>query len=198
MGIVSFATLSDGSFVDPINSLKQCEDELRKAQQSLSRKVKFSRNWYKAKTKVQKLHHRIANIRRNFLHQTSSRISKNHAVVCIEDLQITNMSKSAAGTAEQHGKNVQAKSALNKAILDQGWGEFRRQLDYKLAWNGGHLITVPAQNTSRTCPACGHISAENRKTQAKFACVQCGYENNADIVGAINVLKRGEAILAAI
>lgn len=198
MGIVSFATLSDGSFVDPINSLKQCEDELRKAQQSLSRKVKFSRNWYKAKTKVQKLHYRIANIRRNFLHQTSSRISKNHAVVCIEDLQITNMSKSAAGTAEQHGKNVQAKSALNKAILDQGWGEFRRQLDYKLAWNGGHLITVPAQNTSRTCPACGHISAENRKTQAKFACVQCGYENNADIVGAINVLKRGEAILAAI
>ena len=198
MGIVSFATLSDGSFVDPINSLKQYEDELRKAQQSLSRKVKFSRNWYKAKTKVQKLHYRIANIRRNFLHQTSSRISKNHAVVCIEDLQIANMSKSAAGTAEQHGKNVQAKSALNKAILDQGWGEFRRQLDYKLAWNGGYLITVPAQNTSRTCPSCGHISAENRKTQAKFACVQCGYENNADIVGAINVLKRGEAILAAV
>ena len=108
------------------------------------------------------------------------------------------MSKSAAGTAELHGKNVQAKSALNKAILDQGWGEFRRQLDYKLAWNGGYLITVPAQNTSRTCPSCGHISAENRKTQAKFACVQCGYENNADIVGAINVLKRGEAILAAV
>lgn len=191
MGIARFATLSDGSFIEPINSFKRHQDALRKAQQSLSRKVKFSRNWLKAKKKVQKLHHRIANIRRHFLHQTSSRISKNHAIVCIEDLQVKNMSKSATG------KNVRAKSGLNKSILDQGWGEFRRQLDYKLAWNGGHLIAVPAQNTSRTCPSCGHISAENRQTQAKFACVQCGYENHADVVGAINVLTRGQAILAA-
>lgn len=191
MGIARFATLSDGSFVEPINSFKRHQNALRKAQQALSRKVKFSRNWLKAKKKVQKLHHRIANIRRNFLHQTSSRISKNHAIVCIEDLQIKNMSKSAAG------KNVRAKSGLNKSILDQGWGEFRRQLDYKLAWNGGHLITVPPQNTSRTCPSCGHISAENRQTQAQFQCVQCGYENHADVVGAINVLIRGQAILAA-
>ncbi len=147
--------------------------------------------------KVQKLHHRIANIRRHFLHQTSSQISKNHAIVCIEDLQVKNMSKSAAGTTEQQGKNVRAKSGLNKSILDQGWGEFRRQLDYKLAWNGGYLIAVPPQNTSRTCPNCGHVSANNRQTQAKFACVQCGYENHADVVGAINVLTRGQVILAA-
>ena len=197
MGIARFATLSDGSFVEPINSFKRHQDALRKAQQSLSRKVKFSRNWLKAKKKVQKLHHRIANIRRHFLHQTSSYISKNHAIVCIEDLQVKNMSKSAAGTTEQQGKNVRAKSGLNKSILDQGWGEFRRQLDYKLAWNGGYLIAVPPQNTSRTCPSCDHVSAENRQTQAKFACVQCGYENHADVVGAINVLKRGQAILAA-
>lgn len=197
MGIARFATLSDGSFVEPVNSFKRHQDALRKAQQALSRKVKFSRNWLKAKKKVQKLHHRIANIRRHFLHQTSSYISKNHAIVCIEDLQIKNMSKSAAGTTEQHGKNVRAKSGLNKSILDQGWGEFRRQLDYKLAWNGGHLIAVPPQNTSRTCPSCGHVSANNRQTQAKFACVQCGYENHADVVGAINVLKRGQAILVA-
>uniref|UniRef100_UPI000590505C zinc ribbon domain-containing protein n=1 Tax=Aquaspirillum serpens TaxID=190 RepID=UPI000590505C len=65
------------------------------------------------------------------------------------------------------------------------------------AWNGGHLIAVPPQNTSRTCPSCGHISAENRQTQAQFQCVQCGYENHADVVGAINVLTRGQAILAA-
>ena len=197
MGIARFATLSDGSFVEPVNSFKRHQDALRKAQQALSRKVKFSRNWLKAKKKVQKLHHRIANIRRHFLHQTSSRISKNHAIVCIEDLQVKNMSKSAAGTTEQQGKNVRAKSGLNRSILDQGWGEFRRQLDYKLAWNGGHLIAVPPQNTSRTCPSCGHVSANNRQTQAKFACVQCGYENHADVVGAINVLKRGQAILAA-
>jgi putative transposase len=101
--------------------------------------------------------------------------------------------KSAAGTTEQPGKHVRAKSGLNKAILDQGWFEFRRQLDYKLAWAGGHLIVVPPQNTSRTCPACGHVSADNRQTQARFLCVECGFEENADLVGAINILRAGHA-----
>ena len=89
-----------------------------------------------------------------------------------------------------------AKSGLNKSILDQGWFEFRRQLDYKLAWRGGQLIAVPARNTSRTCPACGHVSKDNRLTQARFACVCCGYEANADVVGAINVLRAGHARFA--
>jgi putative transposase len=106
------------------------------------------------------------------------------------------MSKSAAGTTDTPGRNVRAKSGLNKAILDQGWGEFRRQLDYKLAWNGGHLIAVPPKNTSRTCPCCGHISADNRQTQATFECVECGFKENADLVGAINVLRAGHAQLA--
>lgn len=103
------------------------------------------------------------------------------------------MSRSAAGTTEQPGRNVRAKSGLNKSILDQGWFEFRRQLDYKLAWAGGHLIVVPPQNTSRTCPACGHVSADNRQTQARFLCVECGFEENADLVGAINILRAGHA-----
>ncbi|MFA5352694.1 MAG: transposase [Thermodesulfovibrionales bacterium] len=196
MGIVRFATLSDGSFYAPLNSFKQHETALRKAQQALSRKVKFSNNWKKAKARVQRVHARIGNARRDFLHKVSTAISKNHAMVCIEDLQVWNMSKSAAGTTEKPGKNVRAKSGLNKSILDQGWGEFRRQLDYKLAWNGGHLIAVPPQNTSRTCPCCGHMSADNRQTQARFKCVDCGFEENADVVGAINVLRAGHARLA--
>ena len=106
------------------------------------------------------------------------------------------MSKSAAGNTDKPGKNVQAKSGLNRSILDQGWFEFRRQLAYKLAWNGGWLIAVPAQNTSRTCPCCGQVSADNRQTQARFVCVKCGYENNADLVGAINILARGHRVLA--
>jgi len=106
------------------------------------------------------------------------------------------MSKSAAGTSEAPGRNVRVKSGLNKAILDQGWFEFRRQLQYKLDWNGGILIAVPPQNTSRTCPACGHVSKDNRQTQADFICVECGYENNADMVGAINILRAGHARLA--
>jgi len=151
MGVTRFATLSDGTFYAPLNSFKRHETALRKAQQAMSRKTKFSNNWKKAKARVQKIHARIGNVRRDYLHKATTTISQNHAMVCIEDLQVRNMSKSAAGTTEQPGRNVRAKSGLNKAILDQGWFEFRRQLDYKLAWAGGHLIVVPPQNTSRTC-----------------------------------------------
>ena len=88
---------------------------------------------------------------------------------------------------------MRAKSGLNQSILDQGWFEFRRQLDYKLAWNGGHLIAVPPHNTSRTCLCCGHVSADNRRRQEWFSCVECGFEENADVVGAINILRAGHA-----
>jgi putative transposase len=196
MGIARFATLSDGTFVAPINSFKRHETRLRKAQQALSRKVKFSNNWKKAKARVQRIHSRIGNARRDYLHKTSTAISQNHAMVCIEDLQVRNMSKSAAGSADAPGRNVRAKSGLNKSILDQGWFEFRRQLDYKLAWQGGWLVAVPPQNTSRTCPCCGRVSKDNRQTQARFECVACGFEENADVVGAINVLRAGHARLA--
>ncbi|MFA7607048.1 MAG: transposase [Rhodocyclaceae bacterium] len=196
MGIARFATLSDGTFYAPINSFKKHEVALRKAQQAMSRKTKFSRNWKKAKARVQRIHARIGNARRDYLHKATTTISQNHAMVCIEDLQVRNMSRSAAGTAEAQGKNVRAKSGLNKSILDQGWGEFRRQLDYKLAWNGGILVAVPPRNTSRTCPCCAHVSADNRRTQARFRCVECGFEENADLVGAINVLRAGHARFA--
>jgi putative transposase len=196
MGIARFATLSDGSYFAPLNSFKRQQQALVKAQRSMSRKTKYSNNWKKAKADVQRIHFRIGNARRDYLHKTSNTISQNHAIVCIEDLQVRNMSKSAAGTVEAPGKNVRRKSGLNQSILDQGWFEFRRQLDYKLAWNGGHLIAVPPRNTSRSCPACGHVSADNRQTQAQFECVECGYENNADVVGAINILRAGHARLA--
>ena len=159
----------------------------------MSRKVKFSNNWKQAKAHVQRIHARIGNARRDYLHKTTTTISQNHAMVCIEDLQVRNLSRSAAGTVAAPGRNVKAKSGLNKSILDQGWFEFRRQLDYKLQWQGGYLVAVPPQNTSRTCSSCGHVSADNRKTQAKFECVECGFEENADLVGAINVLRAGHA-----
>ena len=196
MGIARFVTLSDGSHLDPLNSFKKHQQRLKRYQRRMARKVKFSQNWKKAKAKVTQIHIDIGNARKDYLHKASATISQNHAIVCIEDLQVRNMSKSSKGNAEQHGKQVRQKSGLNRAILDQGWGEFRRQLDYKLAWRGGHLIAVPPHNTSRTCPACGHVSADNRQTQARFKCVACGYENHADVVGAINVLERGQRLLA--
>jgi putative transposase len=196
VGIARFATLSDGNYAAPLNSFKTHQQRLAHYQRRMSRKQKFSNNWKKAKTKVQKLHTAIANARKDFLHKTSTTISQNHALVCIEDLQVKNMSKSAKGNREQPGKKVAQKSGLNRSILDQGWGEFRRQLEYKAQWNGGILLAVPPHNTSRTCPCCGYVSKENRQTQAKFQCVDCDYENHADVVGAINILERGYRLLA--
>jgi putative transposase len=86
------------------------------------------------------------------LHKASTAISKNHALVCIEDLKVRNMSGSAAGSTDAPGRNVRNKSGLNKSILDQVWNAFRRQLDCKLAWNGGHLIAVPPQNIKPDLP----------------------------------------------
>jgi putative transposase len=196
IGVARFATLSDGTYLAPLNSFKKHEARLRRYHRAMSRKKKFSNNWKKAKASVQRIHVLIANARCDFLHKATTTISKNHAMVCIEDLQVRNMSRSAGGSIEQPGKNVRAKSGLNKSILDQGWFEFRRQLDYKLAWNGGWLVAVPPQNTSRTCPTCGCIAADNRLTQAHFACVACRFEENADLVGAINILARGHRVAA--
>jgi putative transposase len=117
-------------------------------------------------------------------------------MVCVEDLKVRNLSKSAKGTAEAPGQRVRAKSGLNKFILDQGWFEFRRQLQYKLGWNGGVLVAVPPHNSSTTCPKCEHVAAQNRRTQTQFKCVNCGYEQNADVVGAMNVLARGHRVAA--
>ncbi len=196
MGVARFATLSDGTFYAPLNSFKRHETALCKAQQAMSRKIKFSNNWKKAKARIQKIHSRIGNARRDSLHTVTTTISKNHAMVCIEELQVRNMSQSASGAADAPGRNVRAKPGLNKSILDQGWFEFRRQLEYKMEWRGGWLLVVPPQNTSRTCPCCGHGSADNRRTQAQFMCVECGFEENADLVGAINVLRAGHARIA--
>lgn len=195
-GVTLFATLSDGTMFEPVNAFRKNAAKLAKYQRRLSRKTKFSSNWKKQKQKISRLHQRVAHARNDFLHKTSTIISKNHAMIVIEDLKVTNMSKSAAGTVEAPGRSVKAKSGLNKSILDQGWGEFRRQLEYKQAWRGGDVLAINPRNTSRTCPACSNVSAENRKTQSKFECVECGYAENADLNAAINILRAGHARLA--
>ena len=196
VGITQFVTFSDGRAIAPLHSFKKHQQRLARYQRRMSRKVKFSNNWKKAKAKVQRIHSDIAQARRDYLHKITTTISQNHALVCIEDLQIKNMSTSAKGTADKPGTKVKQKSGLNRAILDQGWGEFRRQLGYKVPWHGGQLIAVPPHYTSQTCPCCGHVAKDNRQTQSMFVCVLCGYTNHADVVGAINILAAGHAVLA--
>lgn len=196
MGISSFVTTSAGEHISPINAFRKLEARLKRLQRKLSKKKRFSQNWRKIKTKIQRLHQKIGHIRKDFLHKTSTLLSKNHASIVVEALKVVNMSKSESGTKESPGRCVKAKSGLNKSILDQGWGEFKRQLGYKLDWNGGDLIEVPARYTSQQCSACGHTTKENRTSQAKFECISCGHKTHADVNAAKNILAAGHAVLA--
>ena len=189
LGVAHFVTLSDGSFVTSPNSFCKYEKKLAKLQRRMSRRTKFSVNWQKLKAQLQRLYRKIANIRNDFLHKLTTTISKNHAVVVIEDLKVQNMTRSASSTAG-------AKTRLNKSILDQGWYEFRRQLEYKLSWLCGQLRVVQPQYTSQMCSHCGYVDKHNRISQANFKCISCGSEFNADYNAALNILAAGQAVTA--
>ena len=195
-GVKCFAAFSDGTLVEGVSSFRRHEEKLAREQRKLARMEKGSQNWKKQKRRISRLHHTIANVRSEFLHKLSTGISKSHAKVYVEELRIRNMSASARGTIEQPGRNVKAKSGLNKSILDQGWNEFRRQLDYKLLWQGGMLKEVDCRYTSQTCSQCGHTARENRRSQAEFECLSCGHKGHADVNAAKNILTVGQTGMA--
>ncbi|MGP3734437.1 RNA-guided endonuclease InsQ/TnpB family protein [Streptomyces sp. GDS52] len=123
-------------------------------------------------------------------HQTTTRLARTYGVIVVEQLNITNMVKSARGTVEEPGKNVKAKAGLNRSISQEAWGRTVTMLAYKLARHGGELVKVPAPNTSRRCSACGTITPGSREDQATFVCKNpgCGFEANADWNAARNIL----------
>ncbi|MEN8227586.1 MAG: transposase [Bacteroidota bacterium] len=196
VGVKCFAAFSDGTKVEGVHSFRKHEERLAREQRKLSRMKRGSENWKKQKRKISKLHHTIANVRQDFLHKLSTEIGKNHAKVYVEGLEIRNMSASAKGTIEKPGRNVKAKLGLNKSILDQGWFEFKRQLEYKLFWSGGMLVEVNPRHTSQRCSCCDYTAKENRISQALFRCQVCGHEENADINAAKNVLTVGQTGMA--
>jgi putative transposase len=124
LGIATFAAFSDGTLHPPLNAYRHAAKKKARMQRKLAGMVKYSQNWKKQQQRIAQLDSRIANCRHDFLHKLSTETSKNHAVIVIEDLQVAHMSRSARGTMEEPGRNVAAKSGLNKAILDQGWGRF--------------------------------------------------------------------------
>jgi putative transposase len=190
-GVAVFAAMSNGVNIAPVNHGKKALKALRKAQRNLSRKKRGSSNRRKAIRRVAKIQIRVANARKNFLHEQTTAIANSHGTVVLEALKVRNMSASAKGTIAEPGKMVRQKSGLNRAILDQGWGMFSRFLGYKLADRGGRLIEVPAAYTSQTCAECGVVDARSRLDQARFGCVGCGHRANADTNAAIIILKRG-------
>ena len=135
---------------------------------------------------VAKLYRRITHIRDNWKHHVSCDLASRFGTVCVEDLKIRNMMKSAKGTMEKPGKNVKAKSSLNRGIAESGWGRLRWMLDYK-----AHRVEkVDPAYTSQRCHQCGHVAEENRREE-RFKCVSCGYAGNADINAAFNILALG-------
>lgn len=115
-------------------------------------------------------------------------------MVYVEDLKVRHMTASAKGTIDDPGRRVKQKSGLNKAMLRFSPHQLVSSLEWALLKHGGYVTKVNPAYTSQTCPSCGHCEKENRPTQAKFECRQCGYTNNADVVGAINVLNRGRTV----
>jgi len=189
-GVVNFAYLSDGTFFKPL-VLEYYEMKLKEAQRELSRKVKFSKNWQKQVAVVGSWHRKIARCHDDHTSKVSTIIGDKQAYPILEALKIMNMTASAAGTVDAPGKNVAAKSGLNRSILDQRWGQFDRKLTYKEKWRGGLVIKVPPHYTSQDCPECNHRDPGNRKTRETFCCLKCGYIAPADFVAARNILRRG-------
>jgi putative transposase len=196
LGLKTFATASDGSQITPLAALEKKQRRLKRYQRAVSRKCKGSKNRRKAVDRLAKLHREISRQRTDWLHKLTTKLANCHAVIAIEDLNIHSMAASAKGSVDAPGKNVMAKAGLNRAILSSGWGEFRRQLAYKLAWRGGELIRVDPRFTSQRCSSCGQASALNRLSQSSFRCVDCGYADNADLNAAKNILTAGYAAWA--
>ena len=168
LGLAAFAATSQGDLVPPLAALARQQVRLRRYQRSVSRKKKGSSNRRRAVSRLGALHRRIAHQRADWLHKLTTGLADRHAVVALEDLRIKNMSASARGTAAQPGKNVSQKAGLNRGILDAAWGEFARQLTYKVQWRGGRVILVDAAYTSRTCRVCAHESADNPRGSLSF------------------------------
>ncbi|TDD03565.1 transposase [Nonomuraea deserti] len=197
MGVASLVTTSDGVHVANARHLAVTADRLAAAQREPARKKRGSRRRRKAVARVAALHGKVRRQRLDGAHKAALALMGCYDVIVHEDLRITNMTRSAAGTSERPGRNVAQKSGLNRSILDAGWGVFLTVLAHKAESAGRKLIAVNPAGTSRTCSRCGHCARENRVTQAEFACTACGHTAHADVDAAINILRAGLALRQA-
>ncbi|MBG0824326.1 transposase [Planomonospora sp. ID91781] len=197
LGIASLVTTSDGGHIANPRHLAASADRLAAAQRDLAHKQRGSRRRRKAVARVAALHAQVRRQRLDHAHKTALALVRDYDLIVHEALKVANMTRSASGTAEQPGRNVAAKSGLNRSILDAGWGVFLTVLADKAESAGRELIAVEPRNTSRTCSRCGHCAKENRLTQAAFACTACGHAAHADVNAAVNILRAGLALREA-
>ncbi|MEF9908476.1 RNA-guided endonuclease InsQ/TnpB family protein [Streptomyces sp. P9-A2] len=202
MGIANFLADSNGGFVDNPRHGRKAATRLEAAQQALARfprvrRDKRTANHQRAVNKVAGLHRKVRRQRLDHAHKTALDLVREHDLIAHEDLRIRNMVRAPAPRPDPGRpggflpNGAAAKAGLNHSISDAGWGVFLTILHAKAESAGREVIAVDPRNTSRTCPQCGHVSAENRPTQEKFHCVSCGHHAHADTVGALNVLRAG-------
>jgi putative transposase len=173
LGIRWLATLSDGTTFENPRPLAQAQRQLKRLQRSVSRKKKGSKNRKNAVRKLARRHARIAHLRENALHQISAAISKRFGVVGAEDLALGAM-----------GEN----RSLARALKDGALGKLRRQITYKVAWNGGRLVWVDRfYPSSKTCSGCGAVKETLGLGQRIYQCPRCGLSIDRDLNAAINL-----------
>ncbi|MGW2571860.1 RNA-guided endonuclease InsQ/TnpB family protein [Streptomyces sp. NPDC001537] len=181
-GITALVTLSTGEKIINPKFEKKDRTRLARAQRELSRKKKGSRNRDRARVRVARIHARIADRRRDFLHKLSTRLVRENQTIVIEDLSVRNMLKNRA---------------LARAISDASWGELRSMLEYKAQWYGRALIAVDRwYPSSRTCSACGHLVAKLPLSIREWTCTACGAIHDRDENAAKNILAAGLAVSA--
>lgn len=199
VGIASFLTTSDGEHVPNPRHGRTSADRLATAQQALARCKRGSSRRKKARERVAAAHRKVRRQRLDHAHKTALDLVRDYGFIAHEDLRIANMVRAPKAKPDPEApgaflpNGAAAKAGLNKSILDAGWGVFLEILYAKAESAGRDVVAVNPRNTSRACPECGHVAAENRPTQEKFRCVRCGHVAHADVAGAINVLRAGLA-----
>jgi putative transposase len=199
VGVVSFATTSDGEQVDNPRWARAAADRLAAAQQRLQRARRGGRNRAAKRETVAARHRKIANQRKDFHHKQARRLVARYDLIVVEDLKIANMLRRARPVPDPDNPGVflpngaRAKTGLNRSISDAGWGQFVSILRAKAEEAGRACIEVNPQHTSDRCERCGHAARENRVTQADFACQRCAHRAPADEHAARNILRAGLA-----
>jgi putative transposase len=187
LGVRNLVATSDGDLIEAPRKLASALADLKRLQKELSRKKKGSRNRRKACRKLARLHQKVADSRRDFLHQLSASVVFLYALIGVESLAIRNMVRSARGTREALGKNVRQKAGLNRSVLDASFGMFLQLLAYKAEEAGGVVVQVRPNGTSQYCSSCGGKVQKGLMIRT-HQCPHCGLVLDRDINAARNIL----------